>query len=383
MAARSAMALLLVVLGVACSPSSTPPPTSAPAAQPTAAQPTAAPTAAAAKPTQAPAAAAQPTTPAAAPTQQAAAKPAVPTPNGPNIAVTAIWTAVSGASGPLWTAYEEGYFKQVGLDMTLTNIPSTSRAVDALLAGQAQFSNTDPQTMVEADAAGADLRLVVGMENRLVFSVMSQPNITSPQELKGKTLGITRAGSSTYTAALQALKLWGLTEKDVTLLPLSEVPSILAGLQAKQVDAGVISPPTSVRARDLGYHLLIDLAKDGPSYPSVGVSTRQSYIESNPEAVRRFVRGYALGLHTFMTDKDTAKKDMNKYLNLSDDSQLEATWQDFSAYLADPPTIPDEGIQTVIDDLAENDPKVAGTKPSDYVDLTFVKELEPTGIFNK
>ena len=85
------------------------------------------------------------------------------------MAATAIWTAVSGASGPLWTGYEEGYFKQAGLDLTLTNIASTSRAVAALMAGEAQFSNTDPQTMLDADIAGADLRLVVGMENRLVF----------------------------------------------------------------------------------------------------------------------------------------------------------------------------------------------------------------------
>src|SRR5207302_6652913 len=231
-------------------------------------------------------------------------------PTGPNIAVTAIWTAVSGASGPLWTAYEEGDFKQAGLDLTLTHIASTSRAVDALLANEAQFTNTDPQSMVQADVAGADLKLIVGMENRLVFSVMAQASINSPQALKGKNVGITRAGSSTYTAALQALKLWGLQpDKDVTLVPLNEVPSILAGLQANQIDAGVVSPPTSIQARDLGYKTLIDLAKDGPSYPSVGVSARVSYIQSNPEAVRRFVRGYAMGLHTFMTNKETAEKD--------------------------------------------------------------------------
>jgi ABC-type nitrate/sulfonate/bicarbonate transport system substrate-binding protein len=268
--------------------------------------------------------------------------------------------------------------------VTLTHVASTSRAVDALLANEAQFTNTDPQSMVQADIAGADLKLILGMENRLVFSVMAQPSINSPQDLKGKNLGITRAGSSTYTAALQALKLWGLQpDRDVTLVPLNEVPSILAGLQAKQIDAGVVSPPTSIQARDLGYKTLIDLAKDGPNYPSVGVSARMSYIQSNPEAVRRFVRGYAMGLHTFMTSKETAEKDMNKYLALTDQTQLDATWQDFSQYLADPPEIPDDGMQAVIDDTAATEPKVAGMKPSDYLDLSFVKELEPTGIFNK
>jgi NitT/TauT family transport system substrate-binding protein len=411
------MLLLVTLVCAACAPGSSgsATPAAGSAAQATSAQPTSsvapvgqagplASPAAQASPAVSPAAQASPAvspaaqaSPAASPAAQAspAASPvalaspaagvvALPTPNGPPIAVTAIWTAVSGASGPLWTAYEEGYFKQAGLDMTLTHIPSTSRAIAALLANEAQFTNTDPQTMVQANAAGADLRLILGMENRLVFSIMTQQSINSPEDLRGKTLGITRAGSSTDTAARQALKLWGLQpDKDVSLLQLSEVPSILAGLQSKQIDAGVVSPPTSIQAQDAGFKVLIDLAKDGPNYPSVGVSARQSLIQSNPETVRRFVRGYAAGLHTFMTDKQSAEKDMNKYLELSDQNELDQTWQAFSQYLADPPEVPEDGMQTVIDDTAQVEPKVAGTKPSDYLDMSFVRELEPTGIFNK
>jgi len=84
-----------------------------------------------------------------------------------------------------------------------------------------------------------------------------------------------------------------------------------------------------------------------------------------------------------MTNQETAEKDMNKYLELTDQTQLDATWQAFSQYLASPPEIPDDGMQAVIDDTAATEPKVVGMKPSDYVDLSFVKELEPTGIFNK
>ena len=327
------------------------------------------------------------TAPPAAPTTQASkpAPAAQPTQaSQPLTKVTAIWTAVSGASGALWTAYEEGYFKQQGLDVTLTNIPSTSRAISAVLAREAQFSNTDPSTLISADAAGADMRLIIGMANRLSFSVMAQPSIGGPQELKGKTLGITRAGSSTYTAALQVLKMWNLQPvTDVTLVPLTEVPSILAGLQAKQVDAGVVSPPTNILARKAGFKELIDLAKDGPDYPSVGISTTLSYLQSNPDDVKRFVRGYAMGLQTFRTDKQTAMQDMNKYLQLDDLAVLELTWQDFTHYLAYPPEIPESGMQAVIADTATIEPKAAGTHPSDYVDLSFVKELEAEGFFKK
>ena len=289
---------------------------------------------------------------------------------------------MTGANGPLWTAYEEGYFKQLGLDVKLTNIASTSRAIAAVLAGEAQFTNTDPSTLVSADVAGGDMRLILGMTNRLVFSVMAQPTINSPSDLKGKTMGITRAGSSTYTAAQQALKIWHLQpDTDVTLVPLTEVPSILAGLQANQVEAGVVSPPTSIRAKSAGFKELINLATDGPDYPSVGVSTTASFIKSHPDTVRRFVRGYAMGLQRFKSDKQTAETDMNKYLSLDDPAILDQTWQDFSKYLADPPEIPEAGMQAVIADSSADEPKAQGTQPSDYMDLSFIKELEASGFF--
>jgi ABC-type nitrate/sulfonate/bicarbonate transport system substrate-binding protein len=370
--------VLLSALLLACS---------APAAQPTPA-PNVPPTAAPAKPTAAPAA--QPTTaPAAQPTAAPAAQPtaapaaaAQPTPPAQTESITVVWTAVTGANGPLWTAYEEGYFKQVGLNVTLTHIASTSRAIAAVLANEAQFANTDPSSLVSADAEGGDMRLVIGLTNRLVFSVMAQPTINTPSDLKGKTLGITRVGSSTYTAAQQALKIWNLQpDTDVTLLPLNEVPSILAGLQAKQVDAGVVSPPTSIQAKSAGFKELIDLASDGPDYPSVGISTTASFIKSNPETVRRFVRGYAMGLQRWKSDKQVGENDMNKYLSLDDPSTLDQTWQSFSKYLADPPEIPESGMQAVITDTAADEPKAQGTHPSDYMDLSFVKELEASGFF--
>src|SRR5690242_6546142 len=172
----------LVWLAAACASPAAAPPTAAPAAAPTTAaapKPTAAPTTA---PAAQPTAAVAPTTaalqPTSAPTTQPTPAQAVP--------ITVVWTAVTGANGPLWTAYEEGYFKQEGLDVTLTHIASTSRAIAAVLANEAQFANTDPSSLVSADAEGGDMRLVIGLTNRLVFSVMSQSSVGSPAEMKGK-----------------------------------------------------------------------------------------------------------------------------------------------------------------------------------------------------
>lgn len=308
------------------------------------------------------------------------AKPAA-SPGQP-ISVKVNWTAVTGANSGLWTAYEAGYFKDENLAVDLIHIPSSKRTVEALITGDVQFGNVDTRNLVEADVSGADIRAVSGITNRLVFSVMASSKIQSPQDLKGKKLGITGVGSSTHTAALQALRLWGLEPgKDVNLVSLTEVPNILATMQTGQVDAGILSPPTNTRARQAGFKELINLATDGPAYPSVTVGAKATYISANPEVVRKFVRAYAKGVHRFKTDKTFGINAIKGYLKIDDQSVLEDTWQQFNQQLAVPPYV--IGFDLVIADVAATNDKAKGAKPEQFLDMTFVKELDNSGFFKR
>src|SRR2546425_10243631 len=101
------------------------------------------------------------------------------------------WTAISGSQSGLWVAHEAGIFKRNGLDVELVHIASSSRAIQAMLAGQLAFSSVDVLNAVEADRKGADVVLLAGMSNRLIFSLMARSGINTVADLKGKTVGIT------------------------------------------------------------------------------------------------------------------------------------------------------------------------------------------------
>jgi NitT/TauT family transport system substrate-binding protein len=301
---------------------------------------------------------------------------------GQPVSLKVNWTAVTGANGGLWTAVAANYFKDENLTVELIHISSSSRSIEALIGGDAQFGYMDGRNLVESNIAGADIRAITGITNRLVFSVMASPKIQSPQDLKGKKLGITRQGSSTHTAALQALRAWGLKPKDdVALVPLSEVPNILTALVAGQIDAGVVSPPTNTRAKKAGFKELINLAVEGPPYPSVVVGARASYIAANPDVVRRFVKAHARGVQRFKADKAFAVKAIKTYLGTDDQSVLDDTWEQFSRYLATPPY--SRGIEQVIEEVAAENPKAKGAKPEQFINMTFVKELEDSGFFKR
>ncbi|MCA1648337.1 MAG: ABC transporter substrate-binding protein, partial [Chloroflexi bacterium] len=269
------------------------------------------------------------------------AQPAQPAPSTqPAVSVKWIWTAVSGVSAGAWTAIDAGYFKEEGLEVEPIHIASSSRAVPALIANEAQFSNLDGNLLVQASLQGADVVGLLAVTNRLVFSVMADPSIASGPDLKGKRLGITRTGSTTHTAAIQALALWKLNpDSDVALIQLSEVPSILAGLQAKQVDAGVVSPPTNTQAKAAGFKELLNLATDGPEYAAVTIASTRAYATDHQSEVLAFARGYARGLQRFKTDKAYGMQVLAHYFELDDQAVLGDTWTEFSRYLENVPYI--------------------------------------------
>jgi NitT/TauT family transport system substrate-binding protein len=311
----------------------------------------------------------------------ASAAPSASATVAPPVSIKINWTAVSGASSGLWTAFEAGYFKDENITAELVNIASSSRAVAALLSKEVQFTHLDGQVIVDANSQGAGLKLIYGINNRLVFSVMTKPEITKPADLKGKKLGITTIGSSTHTAGLLALRTWGMTVSDVTLIQLNEVPNILTGLVAGQVDAGVVSPPTNTRAKAAGFRELINLATDGPEWPSVAVGATAEYLKANPTVGVRFVRAYARGVQRFKSDKAFAITVLQKYLKIDDQAILEDTWTQYSKYLAEVPYV--LGMQNTLDVVAATNDKAKTMKPDDLIDSTYVKQLDDEGFFKK
>jgi NitT/TauT family transport system substrate-binding protein len=292
---------------------------------------------------------------------------------------------ISGQSGTfsgLFVAAEAGYFQEEGLDVTFTNVDSSQRAIPVLLSGEAQFSSLDAQTVVQTNLKGGDLRIIASATNRLVFSVMVDPSIKTPADLKGRRLGITSLGSGTHTAAVQALNLLKLEpDKDVALVPLNNAPNIFIGMQAKQVDGGVVSPPTNTRAKLSGFQELINLATDGPDYPSIAIGSTQSFLSKNPQAAAAFVRAYSRALHRYKTDQAMAVKAMGHYLQLDDQSVLEDTWKQYTPIFDDVPYVSERGVQNVIDTVAQTMPEAVGATPERFLDSSYVRQLEEGGFY--
>jgi NitT/TauT family transport system substrate-binding protein len=291
------------------------------------------------------------------------------------------WTSFASNMSGTWVAREEELFKKNGLEVELVHIPSTSRAIQTLLAGELAYTYMDGRTAVQATLKGADAAIVAGVANRLVFSFMARPEIKSFNDLKGKKIGITCLGSSTHSVTLWVMNGFGLKPEDYQLLQLVDVPNIFTAMTAGQIDAGALSPPTNFRGRKAGLTELIDLSKEGPEYVSVAVGSTRSFIKNNEEMTRRFVRGYSEGVLVLKANKAAGIKAIQKYARIKDPDILEATYAEARAYIETVPYVTRKGMEAIIAEFAPTEPKAKTAKPDDFLDTRFVAQLEKEGFY--
>ena len=293
-----------------------------------------------------------------------------------------IYPAISGINAPLWYATEQKLFPKYGLDVELNYIPTALQVTRVVLTGDSQIAFSGGAPVVSAALSGADLVFIGGVANVPAFYMMALPEIKSVADLKGKTVGVTRFGSSTDFALRYLMQKHGFnSDKDVTILQLGGMPELAAALSKRLIVAAPLSAPTHIRARAAGAQPLVDMAKAGVYFPHTAVITRRAYLKSNRETALNFFRGYSEGLQRFVQDKTTAKKIIQKYTRDTAEDIIEATYQYAVDYVVRPPYPNREGIVETLK-LSQN-PEAKKADPDHFIDASVVKTLEDQGFFRQ
>ena len=295
--------------------------------------------------------------------------------------VRVAYSAISGAMGPLWVAHDMGIFSRHGLEVQLLYIGGGSVVTQALLGGDVQFVRLGANAVIQASLRGAELKMIANTIDRLVFKLMSKPEIQTPADLKGKTIGVTRLGGSTDFALDLALKKWGLRRgADVNVLQAGGMPQLLSAIQSGPIVAGVISPPTNLQAQKLGLRELVDFGDLEIPYPNSPLAAIQSHLAKNRDLVLRFLRGYAEGIHRVKTDRNNTMKIFSKYTAVKEPDILAELYQIYGVkYLERIPFVNSDGVEAVL----QTEVKSGSAKAADFVDNSFVSELDREGFFRQ
>ena len=299
--------------------------------------------------------------------------------------LTIAYSSVSGNMAPLWITHERGFFRKNGLDVQIVFIESGSTAVQSLSNKDVAFAQMAGAGVLQSRLRGSDVVMIAGFLNTLDYQLMVEKSITRPEQLKGKTMAVSRFGSSSDFATRYALEKLGLVpEKDVSILEIGSQPARFAALESGKIQAAMIAVPLTVRAKALGFRMLADLQMLGLEYQHTGLVTTQALIKSRPDLVRNVMKAYVEGIHYYKTNRPESIAILAKYLKTNDSELLNEVYTDLGLTLTPQKPYPTlRGIDIMLRELAGRDPKAKAARPEEFVDLTFIKELDSSGYIDR
>ena len=282
------------------------------------------------------------------------------------------YSALSAGIGVLWLTHEQGIFRKYGLDSNLVYIRSGTTATQALLAGEIQFNHVSPAPIMVAWAQGADMVWIGTTVHQMVFTLLTDASIAKGSDLKGKKIGITRFGSASELAVRETLEHFGLSPKDATMISMGGIPEILAGMRAGAVNAGILSPPTSTAARDLGYRPLLHIPDLGKEFTFSGIAAKRTFVQSQPELTKAFMVALTDGAKIYKEDTRAAVRVLRKYMR-AEDRILEGGYKEYDAAISSPPYPSLKGLEALRNSLIESTPQLKQVDLRKFIDDRFVK----------
>ncbi|MBI2181221.1 MAG: ABC transporter substrate-binding protein [Deltaproteobacteria bacterium] len=286
--------------------------------------------------------------------------------------VRTAYSALSAGIGSLWITHEQGIFKRHGLDSNLIYMRSGTTAAQALLAGEIQFAHISPAPMMAAWIQGADVALIGTTVHQMVFTVITDGSIAKGADLKGKKIGVTRIGSASDLALRAALEHFGLNPRDVTMISMGGIPDILAGMRAGAVQGGLLSPPTSTLARELGYRPLLHIPDLGREFAFSSIAAKRSFIQSQPDVAKAFMAALSDGAKIYKEDSRAALRVLRKYIG-GEDRILEGGYREYDAAISSPPYPSLKGLEPLRESLVEATPQLKQADLRKFVDDRFVR----------
>jgi len=308
---------------------------------------------------------------------------ALPTQSAALDKINVSYGAISGSMAQTWVAKEAKLFDKHGLDVNLVYISGGPRSIMSLIGGSVQFVNHSGMPALEAYQRGADTALIATPMNQLEHSLVVQKNITNTEQLRGKILGMSTQGSLTDILLREGLRLNGIAEKEVTILPVGDLGARLSGLQTGRIHGAIIAGIQTLTANKLGFRTLIDYSKLPIEIAGSGILVRRSNVTKNPDVTLRFLKAWIEGLYLFKAKPDYAFAVLKKYVASQDQEVLNTIYNLYRERLAYKPTPTVNVAKSMLYLLSRSSPQVGGVSPEGFIEPRYVNELESSGFFEE
>ncbi|MBI4524489.1 MAG: ABC transporter substrate-binding protein [Deltaproteobacteria bacterium] len=297
------------------------------------------------------------------------------------------YTAITGEQSIFWIVKESGMLQKYGLEPEMIYLDTGTLAVQTMVAGESHLGMVGSTAVVLSALKGSGLKILSGLINSLTYILITDPNITRPEQLKGAKLAIARFGSLSDFGTRLALKKLGVPVSDVTLMQIGGGQTArFAALKSGVVQGAIVAPPMTRVAKEQGFYPMVDMIEQKIEYAGSGIAASPSLLRERPETIRNFMKGLVAGIHYAKTHKEESMRITARYMKLDYNKErpaLEETYRVFIEQIVQRKPYPTlEGIQRVLDQIAETEPKVKGATPEQFIDTKYLKELDQSGFID-
>ena len=292
-------------------------------------------------------------------------------------------SSVSMGNIIIYVAKEAKLYDKYGLDADPVAMRGSGESSKAMIGGSVQFSPVATPTVINADLSGADLVILGHTLPGVVHAMVVKPEIKRAEDLKGKKIGVTTFGSLTDFLIQYALRKKGLNpNRDVALIQIGGDPERIGALKQGSIDAASLSFPGYSIAMKMGFPMLWDSAKE-IDYPWIEITTRRSIIQKDRELVMSYVKAHLEATALFKRDREFGKKVIKKTLRLDNEELISESYDLFAKAFLPAPYPNTVGMKTSFEYVAATRPEIMNHKPEEFVDRSFIEELDKNGFIKK
>lgn len=244
--------------------------------------------------------------------------------------LTVGYTPIGGAAIPLYIAVEEKIFQKNGYDIFPVFMGGSPLINSAILAGEFPIGYTGGGAIISSRLAGSDLIAIASPLPVLTIDGWSKPEIKSIGDVRGKRIGVTRFGASSYFSALSMLEAGGVKPSEVTFIQNGGVGESYAALVGGRVDVCMIGYPFGLSAKNAGFNLLFrPLQTEYGLFPTAVIGARESWLKEpkNRKVAVDFLRALHGGQQLARENAAVTKRALKKFTRVEDEGSLQGTFE--------------------------------------------------------
>lgn len=287
--------------------------------------------------------------------------------------VTFGYSSIGPMMHGLWMAKDTGAFERHGLEAELIFIAGGPIVIQALVGGDLQAGLGATSAVIGAALKGASIVAVANMANSPYHRLWVNPEISRIEDLRGKTLGITRFGSLPHQLTVILLRKYGL-ENAVSLRQFGDTRGIAAAYDQRAI-AGAVTSELRVQAPIKPLVKLVDL---NIPYSTNVIAVQRDYYRRFPKTIEGMVRAYVEGVAALKNDKNRGLKVVAKYSRYTDPRFVESQYSDSSNYLDRVPRVEKAAVAPILEFMDQKNAPLEA-----FADNSIIDRLVAEGFIDK